>query len=89
MTTARGRYSHSAAALPAQPLEDWAGSIRRDLYPSGYVTGSAEARAPEHATRAELQSIADQTTHRTAYLRLAETLTAFLTRLGSSAATLD
>jgi hypothetical protein len=30
-------------AHPAQTLEDWAGPIRRDLYPSGYVTGSAEA----------------------------------------------
>jgi len=43
----------------------------------------------EHAIRAELQSIADQTTDRTAYLRLAETLTAFLARLRSSAKTLD
>jgi hypothetical protein len=30
-------------ARQAQPLEDLAGPIRRDLYPSGYVTGSAEA----------------------------------------------
>jgi hypothetical protein len=30
-------------ARPAQPLEDWAGPIRRDLYASGHVTGSAEA----------------------------------------------
>src|SRR6202022_1761769 len=42
-----------------------------------------------YATRAELQSIADQTTDRTAYLRLAETLTAFLARLRSPAETLD
>jgi site-specific DNA recombinase len=42
-----------------------------------------------YATRAELQSIADQTTDRTAYLRLAETLSAFLARLRSSAETLD
>jgi site-specific DNA recombinase len=48
-----------------------------------------ELRHREHATRAELQSIADQTTDRTAYLRLAETLTAFLARLRSSAETLD
>ena len=48
-----------------------------------------ELRQREYATRAELQSIADQTTDRAAYLRLAETLTAFLTRLGSSAETLD
>ena len=48
-----------------------------------------ELRQREDATRAELQSIADQTTDRTAYLRLAETLTAFLARLRSSAETLD
>ena len=48
-----------------------------------------ELRRREYATRAELQSIAEQTTDRTAYLRLAETLTAFLTRLRSSAETLD
>ena len=48
-----------------------------------------ELRRREYATRAELQSIADQTTDRTAYLRLAETLTAFLARLRSSADTLD
>jgi hypothetical protein len=48
-----------------------------------------ELRRREYATRAELQSIADQTTDRTAYLRLAETLTAFLTRLRTSAETLD
>ena len=44
-----------------------------------------ELRRREYATRAELQSIADQTTDRTAYLRLAETLTAFLARLRSLA----
>jgi site-specific DNA recombinase len=33
-----------------------------------------DLRRREHAIRAELQSIADQTTDRTAYLRLAETL---------------
>src|SRR3984893_368197 len=48
-----------------------------------------ELRRREHATRAELQSIADQPTDRTAYLRLAETLSAFLARLRSSAETLD
>jgi site-specific DNA recombinase len=48
-----------------------------------------DLRRREHAIRAELQSIADQTTDRSAYLRLAETLTAFLTRLRSSAKTLD
>ena len=48
-----------------------------------------ELRRRENATRAELQSIAGQTTDRAAYLRLAETLTAFLARLRSSAETLD
>jgi site-specific DNA recombinase len=48
-----------------------------------------DLRRREHAIHAELQSIADQTTDRTAYLRLAETLTAFLARLRSSAKTLD
>jgi hypothetical protein len=35
-------------------------------------------------SRSELQSIADQTTDRAAYLRLAETLAAFLSRLRAS-----
>jgi site-specific DNA recombinase len=48
-----------------------------------------ELRRREYATRAELQSIAVQTTDRAAYLRLAETLTAVLIRLRSSAETLD
>jgi site-specific DNA recombinase len=48
-----------------------------------------DLRRREHAIRAELQSIADQTTDRAVYLRLAETLTAFLARLRSSAKTLD
>ena len=48
-----------------------------------------ELRRREYATRAELQSIAEQTTDCAAYLRLAETLTAFLTRLRASAETLD
>jgi len=48
-----------------------------------------ELRRREYATRAELQSIAEQTTDRAAYLRLAEALAAFLARLRSSAETLD
>ena len=39
--------------------------------------------------QAELQSIVDQASDRAAYLRLAETLSAFLTRLRSSAETLQ
>src|SRR5260370_24088017 len=41
------------------------------------------------ALRAELQAIADQTNDRAAFLRLAETLTAFLARLRSASETLS
>jgi site-specific DNA recombinase len=46
-------------------------------------------RHREQALRTELQSIADQTRERTAYLQLAETLSAFLARLRVAADTLD
>jgi site-specific DNA recombinase len=46
-------------------------------------------RQREQALRRELQSIADQTRERAAYLRLAETLSAFLARLRVAADTLD
>lgn len=46
-------------------------------------------RQREQVLRAELQSIADQTRERTMYLRLAETLSAFLARLRVAADTLD
>ena len=46
-------------------------------------------RQREQALRAELQAIADQATDRATFLRLAETLTAFLARLRSAADTLD
>jgi site-specific DNA recombinase len=46
-------------------------------------------RQREGANRAELQSITDQIATRAAYLRLAQTLTAFLDRLRESADTLD
>jgi site-specific DNA recombinase len=46
-------------------------------------------RQREQALRTELQSIADQTRERTTYLRLAETLSAFLARLRVGADTLD
>jgi site-specific DNA recombinase len=42
-------------------------------------------RQREQALRAQLQAIADQANDRAAFLRLAETRTAFLTRLRSSA----
>src|SRR6516165_4177420 len=46
-------------------------------------------RQRQQALSAELQAIADQTNDRAAFLRLAETLTAFLARLRSSAETLS
>jgi len=46
-------------------------------------------RHRERALRAELQAIADQANDRAAFLRLAKTLTAFLTRLRSAAETLS
>jgi site-specific DNA recombinase len=48
-----------------------------------------ELRQRERAIHAELQSIGTQEQDRAAYLRLAETLSAFLGRLRSSAETLD
>src|SRR5215470_15416465 len=48
-----------------------------------------DLRQRERAMRAELQSIATQAQDRAAYLRLAETLSAFLSRLRSTAKTLD
>jgi len=46
-------------------------------------------RQREQALRAERQSIADQTRERTTYLRLADTLSAFLARVRVAADTLD
>jgi site-specific DNA recombinase len=46
-------------------------------------------RQREQTLRSELQAIADQTNDRVAFLRLAETLTAFLARLRSAAETLS
>src|SRR5437016_2929069 len=46
-------------------------------------------RQRQQRLRAELQAIADQTNDRAAFLRLAETLTVFLTRLRSAAQTLS
>jgi len=46
-------------------------------------------RQRERALRTELQSIAEQTRDRATYLRLAETLSAFLARLREAADTLD
>lgn len=46
-------------------------------------------RQREQANQSELQSIIDQVTNREAYLRLAGTLSAFLTRVRSAAETLS
>ena len=48
-----------------------------------------QLRRRQQASTAELQAIADQSVTRAAYLRLAETLITFLTRLRSSASALD
>jgi site-specific DNA recombinase len=48
-----------------------------------------ELRRREQASNAELQAIADQSVTRAAYLRLAETLNTFLTRMRSTAGALD
>ncbi len=48
-----------------------------------------ELRQREQAAHGELQSITDQAQDRAAYLRLAETLAGFLSRLRSSAESLD
>ena len=48
-----------------------------------------DVRRREQGVRAELQSLTDQAADRTATLRLAETLSAFLKRLRSAAQTLD
>ena len=48
-----------------------------------------DLRRREQSAKAQLQSIADQTAERIATLRLAESLSAFLTRLRTRAQTLD
>ena len=48
-----------------------------------------DLRQREQTMQAELQAIADQVNGRAAYLRLAETLTAFLERLRAAAGTID
>lgn len=48
-----------------------------------------ELRGREQSMRAELQAIVDQAADRMSFLRLAETLTAFLQRLRASADSLD
>jgi site-specific DNA recombinase len=48
-----------------------------------------DLRQREHALQTELQAIVDQVNERAVYLRLAETLSAFLAKLRSAAGTLD
>ena len=48
-----------------------------------------ELRAREQSVRAERQAILDQAADQISFLRLAETLTAFLQRLRQSAETLE
>jgi len=52
-------------------------------------TRMPELRRREQTLQAELTSITEQTNDRANYLRLTETLTAFMTRMRSSAQTLD
>ncbi len=52
-------------------------------------TRMPELRRREQTLQAELKSISDQTNDRAAYMRLTETLSAFMARLRSSAQTLD
>jgi site-specific DNA recombinase len=52
-------------------------------------TRMPELRRREQTLKAEIKSITDQTNDRAAYLRLTETLSSFMTRLRSSAGTLD
>src|SRR5215468_7070197 len=65
-------------------------AYQEDLLPLDELRGRMpDLRQRERAMQAELQSIATQAQDRTSYLRLAETLSAFLSRLRSSAKTLD
>src|SRR5262244_979177 len=65
-------------------------AYQEDLLPLDELRGRMpDLRQRERAMQAELQSIATQAQDRTSYLRLAETLSAFLSRLRSSAKALD
>jgi site-specific DNA recombinase len=65
-------------------------AYQEDLLPLDELRGRMpDLRQRERAMQAELQSIATQARDRTSYLRLAETLSAFLSRLRSSAKALD
>ena len=65
-------------------------AYQEDLLPLDELRGRMpDLRQRERAMQAELQSIATQAQDRASYLRLAETLSAFLSRLRSAAETLD
>src|SRR5262249_48724765 len=65
-------------------------AYQEDLLPLDELRGRMpDLRQRERAMQAELQSIATQAQDRASYLRLAETLSAFLSRLRSSANDLD
>ena len=67
---------------PARPAPQHESRLRRSA-------PMPALRQREQTLRAELQAIADQANDRANFLRLAETLTAFLARLRSAADTLD
>jgi site-specific DNA recombinase len=65
-------------------------AYQEDLLPLDELRGRIpDLRQRERAMQAELQSITTQTQDRASFLRLAETLSAFLSRLRSSARSLD
>src|SRR5438132_13593641 len=74
----------------AKVSNDFSMPIRKDsCRSSSCVSACLVLRQRQQTLRADLQAIADQTNDRAAFLRLAETLTAFLARLRSAAETLS
>jgi site-specific DNA recombinase len=88
----RGRYStplNAAQTYTAQSTCFFEAPRSSKLCAIEYGGVSPPLRHREQTLRAELQAIADQLSDRAMFLRLAETLTAFLARLRSAADTLD
>src|SRR5437016_9258153 len=73
----------------AKVLNDFLTPIRKNCCRSSSCGSACRYCQRQQTLRAELQAIADQTNDRAAFLRLAETLTAFLARLRSAAETLS
>ena len=73
----------------AKVLNDFLTPIRKNCCRSSSCGSACRCCQRQQTLRAELQAIADQTNDRAAFLRLAETLTAFLARLRSAAETLS